>query len=57
MCVLLCGGNIDTSVLGRVIDRGLSADQRLIRFAATVSDRPGGIAGLAKNMAELGILL
>lgn len=54
VCVLLCGGNIDTSVLGRVIDRGLSADQRLIRFGATVSDRPGGIARLAKDMADLG---
>jgi len=52
--VLLCGGNIDTSVLGRVIDRGLSADSRLIRFGATVSDRPGGIARLAHDMAELG---
>lgn len=54
VCVLLCGGNIDTSVLGRVIDRGLSADERLIRFAATVSDRPGGIARLTKDIAELG---
>lgn len=55
VCVLLCGGNIDTSVLGRVIDRGLAADQRLVRFAATVSDRPGGIARLAKDMADIGV--
>ncbi len=55
VCVLLCGGNIDTTVLGRVIDRGLAADSRLIRFSATVSDRPGGIARLAKDMAELGV--
>jgi len=55
VCVLLCGGNVDTTVLGRVIDRGLAADQRLIRFSATVSDRPGGIAKLAKEMAELGV--
>lgn len=54
VAVLLCGGNIDTSVLGRVIDRGLSADSRLIRFGATVSDRPGGIARLARDMADLG---
>jgi threonine dehydratase len=26
----------------------------LIRFGATVSDRPGGIARLAKDMADLG---
>jgi threonine dehydratase len=46
--VPLCGGNVDTPVLGRVIERGLAADGRLIRFEATVSDRPGGIAALTK---------
>lgn len=51
----LCGGNIDTTVLGRVIDRGLAADQRLIRFSVTVSDRPGGIAGLSKEMFDAGV--
>ncbi|CAN0435305.1 unnamed protein product, partial [Ectocarpus fasciculatus] len=33
----LCGGNIDVPVLGRVIDRGLAADMRLVRFVTTVS--------------------
>ena len=27
--VPLCGGNIDTTVLGRVLERGLAADNRL----------------------------
>lgn len=54
VCLLLCGGNIDTSVLGRVLDRGLAADSRLVRFGATVSDRPGGIAQLTRDMADLG---
>ena len=45
----LCGGNIDVPVLGRVIDRGLAADMRLVRFVTTVSDRPGGIAELAAS--------
>lgn len=44
----LCGGNIDTTVLGRVIERGLAADARLVRFSVIVSDRPGGIAALCK---------
>jgi len=52
--VPLCGGNIDTTTLGRVIDRGLAADSRLIRFGITVSDRPGGIALLTKSIAEAG---
>lgn len=52
--VPLCGGNIDTTVLGRVLDRGLSADNRLCNFYATVSDRPGGISGLTTLLAEEG---
>mmetsp|Transcript_6648 Transcript_6648/g.11987 ORF Transcript_6648/g.11987 Transcript_6648/m.11987 type:complete len:487 (-) Transcript_6648:315-1775(-) len=52
--VPLCGGNIDTTVLGRVLDRGLAADERLVNFVATVSDRPGGIARLTALLAEQG---
>eukprot|EP00522_Entomoneis_paludosa_P011290 CAMPEP_0172447606 /NCGR_PEP_ID=MMETSP1065-20121228/6884_1 /TAXON_ID=265537 /ORGANISM="Amphiprora paludosa, Strain CCMP125" /LENGTH=444 /DNA_ID=CAMNT_0013198953 /DNA_START=51 /DNA_END=1382 /DNA_ORIENTATION=- len=52
--VPLCGGNIDTTVLGRVIERGLAADERLVHFYATVSDRPGGIARLTQHLAEEG---
>jgi len=52
--VALCGGNIDSTVLGRVIDRGLAADGRLVRFVSTVSDRPGGIAELTRKLSEMG---
>jgi threonine dehydratase len=52
--VPLCGGNIDTTVLGRVIERGLAADERLVNFNANVSDRLGGIAKLTQVMAEGG---
>ena len=52
--VPLCGGNIDTTVLGRVLDRGLAADQRLVNFYATVSDRPGGISKLTTLLSEQG---
>ena len=52
--VPLCGGNIDTTVLGRVLERGLAADCRLSSFYCTVSDRPGGIANLAALLSELG---
>lgn len=55
VAILLCGGNIDTSVLGRVLDRGLAADMRLVRFTATVSDRPGGIAALTKVLFDIGV--
>ena len=52
--VPLCGGNIDITVLGRVIERGLAADYRLCRFVATVSDRPGGIAKVTEVMSSVG---
>jgi threonine dehydratase len=52
--VPLCGGNVDVPVLGRVIERGLAADGRLVRFEAIVSDRPGGIAALTRVLADSG---
>lgn len=55
MVAALCGGNIDTTALGRVLERGLAAEGRLARFVVTVSDRPGGIAELTRIIAELGV--
>jgi len=52
--LLLCGGNIDPNVLSRVIERGLVADGRLCRFSAVISDRPGGLADLAAQIAAAG---
>jgi threonine dehydratase len=51
----LCGGNIDTPMLGRVLERGLASDGRLYRFTATISDRPGGLARFAGLLAETGV--
>ena len=50
----LCGGNVDTPLLGRVLERGLVADGRIVQIATSVSDRPGGIAAFTKVLAELG---
>ncbi|MFN6190009.1 MAG: threonine ammonia-lyase [Planctomycetia bacterium] len=52
--LLLCGGNIDLSILDRVIDHGLAADGRRWRFTTQVSDRPGGIAKLTAVIAAAG---
>lgn len=52
--LLLCGGNIDPNVLSRVIERALVSDGRLARFTATISDRPGGLADLATQIAAAG---
>jgi len=52
--LLLCGGNIDLTILDRVIDHGLVADGRRWRFIARISDRPGGIARLTAAIAQAG---
>jgi len=49
-----CGGNIDPTTLSRVIEKGLVADGRLTRFTAVISDRPGGLAELARLIASTG---
>jgi threonine dehydratase len=54
VALLICGGNIDPNVLSRVIERGLVADGRLGRFTAVISDRPGGLADLAAQIASAG---
>lgn len=50
----LCGGNIDTNMLGRIIERGLAADGRLCRLTANISDRPGGLARFTGVLADEG---
>ncbi len=50
----LCGGNIDLTMLGRVMEVGLVADGRLSRFTVSISDRPGGLARLAELIASTG---
>lgn len=52
--LLLCGGNIDLTILDRVIDHGLAADGRRWRFTTRISDRPGGIARLTAAIAATG---
>jgi threonine dehydratase len=52
---ILCGGNIDTPMLGRILQRGLAADGRLCRFTAHISDRPGGLADFTRLLADAGV--
>eukprot|EP00163_Fabomonas_tropica_P026481 TRINITY_DN4875_c0_g1_i1.p1 TRINITY_DN4875_c0_g1~~TRINITY_DN4875_c0_g1_i1.p1 ORF type:complete len:182 (+),score=34.98 TRINITY_DN4875_c0_g1_i1:424-969(+) len=44
--LLVCGGNIDVTLLGRLIDHGLIADGRMLTLSCTISDRPGGCVAL-----------
>ena len=52
--LVLAGGNIDLTILDRVIETGLVADGRLTRFTVSISDRPGGLARLAEVIASTG---
>jgi len=52
--LVVCGGNIDPAILSRVIEKGLVSDGRLTRFTVEISDRPGGLAALARVIAESG---
>jgi threonine dehydratase len=50
----LTGGNIDLSILDRVIEVGLVTDGRMCRFSVSISDRPGGLARLSEVIASTG---
>ncbi|MGD8600378.1 MAG: pyridoxal-phosphate dependent enzyme, partial [Gemmatimonadota bacterium] len=52
---ILCGGNIDTTMLGRILQRGLAADGRFCHFSAHISDRPGGLAAFTQVLADEGV--
>lgn len=54
--VVLClsGGNIDLTLISRIIERGLAADGRLCRIVVGISDRPGGLARLTAVLAATG---
>lgn len=53
--LVLTGGNIDLTILERLIETTLVADGRLVRFTATISDQPGGLHKLTAVLAEAGV--
>ena len=52
VAVLVCGGNIDVTLLSRIIERGLVQDGRLIRLRIHLLDRPGALADLTQIIAS-----
>ena len=50
--VLVCGGNIDVTLLARIIERGLVQDGRLIRLRIHLLDRPGALLELTELIAS-----
>jgi threonine dehydratase len=52
--VVLCGANIDSNILGRIIERSLLKQHRLVRLRITIKDRPGALSDLLDVVAEQG---
>lgn len=51
--VLVCGGNIDVTLLSKIIERGLVKDGRRTRVRIHLTDRPGALHHLTKIIADL----
>ncbi len=49
--LLVSGGNVDSNLLGRIIDRGLVRAGRIFRLNAVLPDHPGSLAGLLSLLA------
>jgi len=52
VAVLICGGNIDVTLLSRIIERGLVKDGRLVRVRVELPDHPGGLQRLTTVIGE-----
>jgi threonine dehydratase len=51
---VLSGGNIDPLLMMRVIERGLAAAGRYLRFTVQCTDRPGQLAALLTLIGQQG---
>jgi threonine dehydratase len=51
VAVLVCGGNIDVTLLSRIIERGLVKDGRMVRLRIHLPDHPGALMNLCRVIA------
>ena len=51
--LVISGGNLDSSILDRIIHRGLLKDGRIVRLRVRLDDRPGSLAQLLGIIASL----
>lgn len=52
IALLVCGGNIDVTLLSRIIERGLVKDGRLVRLRVHLPDYPGALHRLTGILAQ-----
>jgi threonine dehydratase len=50
--VIISGGNIDLTLLSKILERGMESDGRLARLKVVVPDRPRSIARVATLVAD-----
>jgi threonine dehydratase len=54
VATVLCGGNIDSNLLARVIEQAMVRQGRFLLVRTSVDDRPGNLAPLVSHVAALG---
>ncbi len=53
VCCLVSGGNIDVTILSRVIERGLMMGGRTANIKIALSDKPGQLSDVSRIIADL----
>lgn len=54
ICCLVSGGNVDVTVLSRVIERGLKMSGRTANITIALSDKPGQLSEVSSIIAQTG---
>ena len=54
VCCIVSGGNIDVTILSRVIERGLKMGGRTADIVIALSDKPGQLSGVSQIIADQG---
>jgi threonine dehydratase len=54
VCILLCGGNVDPLLLGRIISSGMFEEGRYLVLRTRLADEPGALSRLLAVAAEAG---
>jgi len=49
--LVVSGGNVDSHLLGRILNQGLFRSGRILKFSVLLEDVPGALAGLLKVVA------
>ncbi len=52
--LIICGGNIDVNLIGKIIDKGLVASNRVSEVTVYIKDRPGELSKVADTIAKNG---